>query len=265
MAVCFVIQPFDHDKFDKRYDDVFVPAIKAADLEAYRVDRDPSVDNLLDAIERGIDGCTAFLADITLDNPNVWYELGYANAVGKPHCICCSEERTSKFPFDVSHLNITRYKVGSSSDFQDLERKITERLKAVVTREAKLVSIRSTVGSLTETEGLAPHEVVALTILFGYQFDDEPGLTAPSLQSSMEKAGFTKTGANLALTELLEKGHLTRGQGHDDFGSAYVLYSLTRSGIEWLRKNQDKLVLTRSGPSKPTSGLQLPEGEDIPF
>ena len=42
MGRCFVIQPFDGGKFDKRYEDVFVPAIQAVGLEPYRVDRDPS-------------------------------------------------------------------------------------------------------------------------------------------------------------------------------------------------------------------------------
>ena len=37
---CFMIQPFDGGKFDKRYEDVFKPAIEAAGLEAYRVDND---------------------------------------------------------------------------------------------------------------------------------------------------------------------------------------------------------------------------------
>lgn len=32
---CFVIQPFDGGKFDKRYDDVYKPAIMAAGLDAY--------------------------------------------------------------------------------------------------------------------------------------------------------------------------------------------------------------------------------------
>ena len=36
MSRCFVIQPFDGGAFDKRFDDVFVPAIKDAGFEPYR-------------------------------------------------------------------------------------------------------------------------------------------------------------------------------------------------------------------------------------
>ncbi len=37
MANCFVIQPFDAGKFDKRYEQVFKPAIVAADLELFSI------------------------------------------------------------------------------------------------------------------------------------------------------------------------------------------------------------------------------------
>ena len=39
-----MIQPFDGARFDKRFADVFSPAIEAAKMEPYRVDRDPGVD-----------------------------------------------------------------------------------------------------------------------------------------------------------------------------------------------------------------------------
>ena len=40
MPTCFVIQPFDSGKFDKRFDSVFKPAIKNAGMDAYRVDQE---------------------------------------------------------------------------------------------------------------------------------------------------------------------------------------------------------------------------------
>jgi hypothetical protein len=54
MATCFVIQPFDGGKFDKRFQDIFKPAIEAAGLEAYRVDNDHKVLVPIESIEDGI-------------------------------------------------------------------------------------------------------------------------------------------------------------------------------------------------------------------
>lgn len=107
MPICFVIQPFDGGKFDKRFDDVYKPAIEAAGLDAYRVDRDPSVDIPIDAIEEGIKNESICLADITSDNPNVWYELGFAYATGRPVIMVCSDERSDRrYPFDIQHRSI---------------------------------------------------------------------------------------------------------------------------------------------------------------
>jgi hypothetical protein len=70
MSKCFVMQPFDAGVFDKRFDDVFSPAILEAGLEPYRVDRDPAVNIPIDDIEAGIRKSEICLAEITTDNPN---------------------------------------------------------------------------------------------------------------------------------------------------------------------------------------------------
>src|SRR5262245_21786666 len=103
MATCFVIQPFDGGPFDKRYDDVFVPAIQKAGLEPYRVDRDPAASIPIEEIEKNIRRADVCLADISLGNPNVWFELGYAIAAVKPVVLVCVHDATRKYPFDIQH------------------------------------------------------------------------------------------------------------------------------------------------------------------
>ena len=80
---CFVIQPISDTKFTKRYDDIYKPAIEATGLNAYRVDLDPTVKIPIEEIESRIKNSVICFADISTDNPNVWYELGYAFASGK--------------------------------------------------------------------------------------------------------------------------------------------------------------------------------------
>ena len=63
MPRCFVIQPFDNGRFDKRYRDVFGPAIEAAGLEPYRADRDPGVSIIIEEIESRIRDADVCLAD----------------------------------------------------------------------------------------------------------------------------------------------------------------------------------------------------------
>ena len=91
--ICFVIQPFDRGKFDKRFVDAFQPALSQAGFAVYRVDQDPGTDVMIAVIERGIREAEICLADITNDNPNVWYELGFAYAARKPVILTSSSIR----------------------------------------------------------------------------------------------------------------------------------------------------------------------------
>ncbi|OAV63382.1 hypothetical protein Barb6XT_03166 [Bacteroidales bacterium Barb6XT] len=90
---CFVIQPFDDGKYDKLFNESFKPAIEKAGLKAYRVDEDPAASNIIESIENGIVQSSICLAEITTNNPNIWYELGFAFACRKEVVMICSKER----------------------------------------------------------------------------------------------------------------------------------------------------------------------------
>ena len=102
MPTCFVIQPFDREN-DERYEEVFKPALREAGVEPYRVDQDPGVDVPIAAIEDGIRKADICFADITTNNPNVWYELGFAFASLRPVVMVCAKARAEKLPFDIRH------------------------------------------------------------------------------------------------------------------------------------------------------------------
>ena|ERR1044072_426522 len=161
MSRCFVIQPFDKAKFDKRFDAIFKPAIIEAGLEPYRVDKDQSVEIPIQAIEAGIRESDICLADITTDNPNVWYELGYSVANGKDVVMVCSTERATKFPFDVQHRRIITYSPESPQDFDDLKRDIVSSLEALMKKKRELQTV-SSLSPLKDTEGLTSHKAVTL-------------------------------------------------------------------------------------------------------
>lgn len=170
MGKCFVMQPFDGGTFDKRYDDVYAPAIEDAGLEPYRVDRDHSVSIPIDDIESGIKNSELCLAEITTDNPNVWFELGYAIAIPKEVILVCSDERTSKFPFDVQHRNIIKYKTESSQDYTQLRDKIKQRILAILKKQREISKV-SKLSPVADTEGPSQHELVALNIQKNAQYE----------------------------------------------------------------------------------------------
>lgn len=160
MLTCFVIQPFDAGKFDKRFDNVYKPAIESAGLKAYRVDRDPNVEIPIEAIEEGIRNAVICLADITTDNPNVWYELGFSFATGRSVVMVCSDERvTKKFPFDIQHRTIINYTSEAPQDFDLLRDKITDKIKALSQKAETLRQVAES-EQVAPTKGLSQSELM---------------------------------------------------------------------------------------------------------
>ena len=129
MPTCFVIQPFDEEN-DRRYEEVYRPALEDAAVTPYRVDEDPSVAVPIESIEERIRESDICLADITTHNPNVWYELGFAVAVGRPVVMICDGAVFDKLPFDIQHRLVVKYSTASPSDFERLRREVTHRVVA---------------------------------------------------------------------------------------------------------------------------------------
>ena len=261
MSKCFVIQPFDKGKFDKRFDDVFAPAISKAGLEPYRVDRDPSVSIPIEDIESEIEGSRACLADITTDNPNVWFELGFAIACRREVVLVCSSERTSDFPFDVHHRNIIKYTSESPRDFDDLSNKITERLKGILEKEGDLGQV-ARMNSLAAVEGLEQYEIATL-IAVAQQLENPYGaIYTYAIRNDMEKTGFNNLATTLGLTELLNKNMLSSQTEEDHNGEVYTAYQVTSQGMKWLIDNRNKLKL-KIEPPKATTHFE--PDDDLPF
>jgi len=257
MQTCFVMQPFDDGgPYDKRYESVFKPAIIAAKLEPYRVDRDLSVSTPIVDIESGIRHADICFAEISTDNPNVWFELGFAFCVPCEVVMVSSNERTTKYPFDVQHRNIIKYRTDAPQDFDKLGKDITSRLVAVMNKDQAIGRIVS-VSPVKDTEGLTQHELVALVTIMQNSFLTAGATSAYVIKQDMNKAGFTDIAVSIALKMLSSKGLVSTSMLRDqDDGSNYRVYETSGKGEEWILANQEMLVLN----NKTSAGE-----EDIPF
>ncbi len=259
MNSCFVIQPFDGGAFDKRFDDVLEPAIQAASLRAYRVDRDPAVTVAIDAIETGIREASACLVEISTNNPNVWFELGYALACRKPVVLVCTAERATPFPFDVAHRHIIRYRTESPSDFALFSDEITERLRAVLHKESRVQTLAAS--TLEETEGLDPHEIATLVVIAESDLDSDSYPSAYTLKQDLGRAGYTELATVLAVRALLAKGLVGKSvvqSGHNEYEGFHLL----PKGNSWLESNRSRLSLRKR---QAISNLDSFSDDDFPF
>jgi hypothetical protein len=95
----FVVMQFG-DPYDDLYRDVIVPTCTELGFEARRADDVYSPGIILQDIVTGLVRAQVVIAEITPVNANVFYELGYAHALGKPTILLAERDRT--LPFDVS-------------------------------------------------------------------------------------------------------------------------------------------------------------------
>lgn len=271
MPTCFVMQPFDGAEFDRRFKETFSPAIEAAGLDPYRVDQDPKVSIPIQDIEAGIRDSLVCLADITKDNPNVWFELGFAIACKKQVVLVCSDERiASHFPFDVQHRSIIRYSTKSPSDYVALGAKITDKLKAYL-ENADALQAASEAPMLVTSGGLDHQEVMALaTVAQGLDHSDDH-VSVMSIRREMESRGYTKLATTISLRSLVHKGLIYGDQRGGYQSDEYYGYQLTEAGWKWLLENKEQFVLIKAAPPEPPRRVQRPStgfedmDDNIPF
>lgn len=257
MSTCFVIQPFDSGTFDKRYDEIYKPTLDQVGLEAYRVDQDPSVAVTIDSIERGIRAATICLADITTDNPNVWYELGYAFASSREVVLVCASSRTNKYPFDIQHRPVISYSTESPSDFDDLRRKITERAQALL----KSCTARRIVETeqVAPQEGLSQIEIMLLAVAAGSASVPGTPTSADSLKHDAESSGLTGVGYGVGISGLRSKGFVEIDFDEDYNGNRFPTVAISESGWKWMEVHERLFTVVRDE----SRGVDL--SDDIPF
>lgn len=96
----FVLMPFSSE-----FDDIYKLGIKQLctemDIVAERVDEQQFSETILERIYRQIRDADFIIADLTGRNENVFYEVGYAHALGKK-CTLLTQ-KVSDIPFDLKH------------------------------------------------------------------------------------------------------------------------------------------------------------------
>ncbi len=261
LGKCFIIQPFDNSLYDRRYREIFKPAILEAGLEPYRVDEDPSSQVLIDNIERGIRESVICFAEITTDNPNVWYELGFAYACEKKVVMVCSDNR-GKYPFDIQHRHIIKYKADSPSDFTDLSDKITQKAKAFI-KNYHLIE-RLSASPLLETEGLDAYEMALIALVMQYQFLPDDSVSINELTREMEQVGHNQLATSISVRKLVSKKMLEVFKAENtSWGNQteeYTACRLTLTGQDWVLSHEKQFQFKHTAKS-----LNHNFDDDVPF
>jgi hypothetical protein len=119
----FVIMPFGKEHVDT-YDAIRRAVLKVnPDFTVDRVDEKPGVLQIMQDVWTSLESARLIICDLTDERQNVYYELGYAHALGKP-AICVAREQT-KIHFDVSGFRVTKF-----GTYRELEEQLAREMAA---------------------------------------------------------------------------------------------------------------------------------------
>lgn len=128
----FVIMPFRPE-----FNDVWRGGIQRAaedeGFKAIRVDMINRSTNITDDIVVSIDKCHLAIIDVTDNNPNVMFELGYTLAKQKPNIII--SQSADYLPFDIRNIRTIVYS-NSWTGIEELKTKVQTFLQDYKTKEA---------------------------------------------------------------------------------------------------------------------------------
>lgn len=122
----FVLMPFRGE-----FDDVYLvikDALESCNLAAFRADEIAKPGRITDQIMEAISGSRLVIADLTGNNPNVLWELGYAQALGVPTLII--NQNVEESPFDVAEVRQIVYDRGRLT--ADLRPRLRAAVQAIV-------------------------------------------------------------------------------------------------------------------------------------
>jgi len=108
-TLCFVMMPLARE-MEEVYWTLIQPVAEEVGLTALRADQINTPGLISEQIFAAIRESRVCIADITTGNPNVLYELGHAQAIGKPVLLIAGRDQS--VPFDVAGARHIPYDIG---------------------------------------------------------------------------------------------------------------------------------------------------------
>ena len=128
---CFALMPFA-DGFREVYENVYKRVCEEKGIRCWRVDERLGPGSITRDIVEGIFDADLIIADLTGQNPNVFYELGIAHSAGNKTIM--TTQSIGDIPFDIANYRIIEYEQtisGARQLYKDLAGAIDDLLAAM--------------------------------------------------------------------------------------------------------------------------------------
>jgi hypothetical protein len=104
---CFIIMPFGNRDLEDLYNEFILPVLDTCELECARGDDIFGSNVVMEDVRAAIANADLVIADLSGQNPNVFYEVGIAHTLGKP--VLLLSQSVDDVPFDLRHRRVLPY------------------------------------------------------------------------------------------------------------------------------------------------------------
>jgi tetratricopeptide (TPR) repeat protein len=121
--------------FNRVYSDYIGPALEMAGLEPFRADQERRAGDIIKDMFQELLISDLVVADVTIENPNVWYELGIRHALrSRGVVIVCGGRVTPAFDIYTDRKLLYRLKDGAPdpASLEEDKRKLADMVKATM-------------------------------------------------------------------------------------------------------------------------------------
>jgi hypothetical protein len=129
MKTCYAIMPFEASFSD--IDRIVGEAARECDLQYVRSDRRLQPGSVMAQVVRDIRAAAVIVADITRNNPNVFYELGIAHQIKGPERVLLITQAVAESPYDVNEFQQLTY-THTEAGRDELRRRLPDLLRTAI-------------------------------------------------------------------------------------------------------------------------------------
>lgn len=126
--LCFILMPFSKD-VEPIYSDHIKPIVESESLSCQRADEIDGTNLITYDIWEKINRARLLIADLTGKNPNVFYEIGLAHAIGKE--VILITQSMDDVPFDLKALRCIVYEF-TPRGMKQLEDKLVKTIRKIM-------------------------------------------------------------------------------------------------------------------------------------
>ncbi|MDB2152480.1 hypothetical protein [Clostridium butyricum] len=149
----FIAMPFNDDKYNLIYNKYIKPILKKMYYEAIRVDEKTNPGDVMEFVWKEINESAFVIADASIANPNVLYEIGIAHTLGKEVIILT--DSPDKVPFDIKKNRYLSYSIYDEKSIKEMKQKLESAIKIISSKMNYGFKEKTQILSINEIENLA--------------------------------------------------------------------------------------------------------------